>query len=506
MRTGLFLSRDDGMVSQTVDVDFLASQYDNVDVCKVYDNFYKPSDLQDMLETIRQKQLNAVVLAGNSPKYFQTTPNADRLLDSLDSLGVNRNKVEFANIREQVAFPHRGDPAKATEKARSLIDVALAKVQLLNDVRTVVVAPRKVVLVLGATPAGIITTSQLLDKGYKVFLVDRQSSFRKDQAVEPEIKPSLALVTSDPNAKVLFNANVKDISGWCGDYQVILEQNGYEEVIDVGGIILSVGGDTEWIAELKPRLQLDIDAQGFIRSPKGSNQVVRTADPGVLFVPVSKNISRFANDAANAAIAVLSLTTMLEKNEIIHFKCVTSVNEVLCGGCGTCVKTCAFGASKIDLTLGLSSIDVRRCKGCGNCVVSCPTGARNLVSFPGKTFFKAGNELAEGIPNCDDPKILAILCSTSGYPAADCRRQLAADNRKDDLFAQRNAASSPVRREHRHTVHSRSSSSRIRRSNALRLRGLQVPLHCWQRRHGATSGALQRDLEIEKHHSMTGSR
>jgi heterodisulfide reductase subunit A-like polyferredoxin/coenzyme F420-reducing hydrogenase delta subunit len=430
MRTGLFLSRDDGVVSQTVDVDSLASQYANVEVCKVYDNFYKPSDLQDMLETVRHEQLDAVVLAGNSPKYFQTTTNADRLLDSLDSLGVNRNKVAFANIREQVAFPHRGDPAQATEKARSLIDVALARVQLLQDVKSVAVAPRKVVLILGATPAGIITTSQLLDKGYRVFLADKESSFRDDQGVTTEIKPSLTLITSNPKARLMFNANVKDISGWCGDYRVILEQNGSEEEIDVGGIILTVGGDTDWIAELKPRLQLDIDADGFIRSPKGSNQVVQTADPGVFFVPAPRDGSRFASDVANASIAVLSLTTILEKNEIIHLKWVTSVNEVLCGGCGTCVKTCAFGASKINLTLGLSSVDVRRCKGCGNCVVSCPTGARNLVTFPEEYIFKATSILAEGVPNCDDPKVLAILCDTSGYPAADAAGTSSAESGK----------------------------------------------------------------------------
>jgi heterodisulfide reductase subunit A-like polyferredoxin/coenzyme F420-reducing hydrogenase delta subunit len=419
MVTGLFLSRDDGQISQTIDLDSLASQFDQVDVCKVYDNFFKPDDLKDMLETVRQRKVDAIVLAGNSPKHFDQTPNADRLLDSLDSLGVNRNKIAFANIKEFVALPHRGNKIQATDKARSLIDVALAKVQVMKDVKSIFVAPRRAVMVVGTTDAGLTTACQLLDKGFKVFIVDKEPSFRGDKECSSEILPSLSFVRSRKDIKTYFGTTIKDVSGWCGDYSVVLEHSNGEEKIDVGGIILTVGNDTDWIAELQPKMQLDTDAAGFIRSPKGTNLVGRTADPGVFFVPFCADDSSFASQAARASMAVLSLTTVLDKNEIIHPEWVTDVNDSLCGGCGTCVKTCAFAASKIDLSLGLSSIDVRRCKGCGNCVVSCPTGARNLVTFPEEYAFKAINILAEGVKDCTDPKILAILCDTSGYSAAD---------------------------------------------------------------------------------------
>lgn len=419
MVTGLFLSRDDGQISQTIDVDSLASQFEQVDVCKVYDNFFKPDDLRDMLETVRQRKVDAVVLAGNSPKHFDQTPNADRLLDSLDSLGVNRNKIAFANIKEFVALPHKGNKTQATDKARSLIDVALAKVKIMKDVKSIIVAPRRAVMVVGSTAAGLTTACQLMDKGFKVYMVDKEMSFRGEQEQSWELLPSLSFIKSSKEVKTYFGASIKDVSGWCGDYTVVLEQSDGEEEINVGGIIIAVDNDTDWIAELKPKMQLDTDTAGFIRSPKGTKLRGRTTDPGIFYVPFSEDKNRFAHQAADAGMAVLSLTTLLDRNEIVHPEWITAINDALCGGCGTCVKTCAFAASKIDLSLGLSSIDVRRCKGCGNCVVSCPTGARNLVTFPEEYAFKAINILAEGVSECSDPKILAILCDTSGYSAAD---------------------------------------------------------------------------------------
>lgn len=428
MRTGLFFSKDDGTISQAIDFESLLDQFQQIDVCKIYDNIFRVEDQSDMLKTVKEKKLEAVVLAGVSPRQFESTLNADKLLNSLSDLGVNRNKVAYANINEMVAMPHANDRERATEKAQSLINVALKKVQMLSEVKSIHLAPRRSVMIVGATAGGVVAACQFLEKGYKVYLVDKGRSFRFDKETEKELLPSLTAVKSHKKNRNIFGTMIKDFSGWCGDYEVLLQTDGTEETIRVGGVILALDNDKELINELKPKMQLDTDGDGLIKSPYEGSLLCKTADPGIFIIPYAGENQRIGSDVALASMAVLSLITILDNDEIRHREWVTAVNSNLCGACGTCVKTCAFSAAKIDLISKQAYIDARRCKGCGNCVVACPTGARNLVTMPENYVFKAIDVLSKGVSNCDDPKILAVLCNTSGYSAAEAAGKLISKN------------------------------------------------------------------------------
>jgi heterodisulfide reductase subunit A-like polyferredoxin/coenzyme F420-reducing hydrogenase delta subunit len=417
MKTGLFLSRDDGMISGTVDVDALASEYSYLPIAKTYDNFFSFTAQQDILKIIDENSLDAVVLAGNSPKYYDRVSGGSLILEALKKHGINENKIAFANIKEQVALPHKGENGKATKKAKLLIDVALEKVEMCHNIKSITVAPRKSVLVIGTTAGGIIAAKELLEKGYKVYLIERLSSIRKQVDTDADFLPVLTAVQSSDKATIMLETNVKDVSGWFGEYKIILTTPTEEKEICAGGIILALGDDKEWTKELKPKLQLDIDSEGFLVDKRRRNTVGRTKDAGVRFIPFVQDDNLLSTEMNSASVA-LSLITVLDENEIEHPVLVSEVDESVCGGCGTCVKTCAFSASSIDLIRRVSVIDSKRCKGCGNCVVSCPTGARDLVSFPEKYIMKAIEILSQGIDS-SEPKVLVMLCNCSGYSAAD---------------------------------------------------------------------------------------
>lgn len=419
MKTGLFLSRDDGTISETVDVDLIARDYSHLLVAKVYDNFFRYADQQDMLKIVDENGLDAIVFAGNSPKHFDTVLGGSLILDALKSRGVNGNKIAFANIKEQVALAHRGENGQATKKAQLLIDVALARVEICHDIKSATVSPRRSVLVVGTTTGGIIAARELLAKGYRVYLMEKGPSLRMQAVMEADILPTLTAVQSDDKATILFETEVKDVSGWCGEYRVVLATKEGQEEILVGGIIVSVGDDVEWIKELRSKMQLDTDSKGLLKGKQRKGLIGETRDPGMWFIPFSKEGDRFTAEASGASMAVVSLTTLLDKNEMEHPVLISEVDETVCGGCGTCVKTCAFSASSIDLTRKVSVIDPKRCKGCGNCVVACPTGARDLVSFPEEFVIKAIDILSQGVSDDSEPKVLAIFCNSSGYSAAD---------------------------------------------------------------------------------------
>jgi len=417
MRTGLFLSRDDGTISETVDVDALAKAYSSLPAAKVYDSFFRYADQQAMLNTVSESKLDAVVLAGNSPMHFQQVLGANLILDALKGQGINENKIAFANIKEQVALPHQGDKEKATIKARLLIDVALAKVEASPSVKSILVAPRRSVLVVGTTAGGLIAAKELLAKGYRVYIVETEPSLRLQAGLKDDLLPTLTSVQSNEKAKLFFDAGVKDISGYCGQYKVVLTSPDGEQDFAVGGIVLSLGNDPELIKTLRSKLRLNINRDGLLEQE--GRQTGRTTDPGICFIPFTENSGRLDAELSGAAMAVLSLTTVLDAGEIEHPLLTTAVDETVCGGCGICVKTCAFAAASIDIARKLSVIDPARCKGCGNCVTACPAGARDLLSFPREYVRQAINMLSQGAAGNGDPKILAIFCKSCGHLAVD---------------------------------------------------------------------------------------
>ncbi|MFC1556732.1 hydrogenase iron-sulfur subunit [candidate division KSB1 bacterium] len=420
MKVGLFFSRDNGIISETVDVDTLADAYSNLAVSKVYDSFFSYDDQLAILREVEENALEGVVLAGNSPKFYTSVFNGDFIIRELTKLGINENKIAFANIREQVAFPHRGENEIATEKARLFIEIALSRLEVCHDIESVAISPFRSVLIVGTNAGGLIAAKLLLDKKYKVYILEKWHSFQDLEGIEEDLTPTITAIQSDKNAKIFFETDIEDFFGWCGDFKITLSNLEEKVQITVGGVIVCVDDDFDKIEELRETMQIDTDMTGSLRGVRKKSYLGRTRDPGVWFLPYRKEVEdRYADEANSAGLAILAITTILDKGEIQHPVLISEVDESICGGCGTCVKTCAFSASSVDSIRKVAVIDSKRCKGCGNCVVACPTGARDLITFPEEYVFNAIDILSERIPKSTGPNILIILCNSCGYPAAD---------------------------------------------------------------------------------------
>ena len=134
MRTGLFLSRARGAISDAIDLDQLAAAYPGIDVVKVYDDFFSARDQEDLANCVRSSGLDAVVLGGNSPKYYEDSLSGFLLLNELEELGINPNRIAFANLLEQTAYLHASDPRAARVKAKAYIDIALARLRTSTEI------------------------------------------------------------------------------------------------------------------------------------------------------------------------------------------------------------------------------------------------------------------------------------------------------------------------------------------------------------------------------------
>ena len=98
MKIGIFLSRDNGTISNTIDIDGLAEIYSELEFTKVYDSFFDYDDQKDLLKAVDHNELDNIILAGNSPKYYERVLNGTHVIEALKSRGINDNRIK-KNIR-----------------------------------------------------------------------------------------------------------------------------------------------------------------------------------------------------------------------------------------------------------------------------------------------------------------------------------------------------------------------------------------------------------------------
>lgn len=416
MHIGLYLSRAQGRVAAVVDLDALASRFSaEADIVRIVDDVFDPAVRSELVREIAERPLDAVVIAGRSPDQYRHRLSSPQLKQELVDAGLNPNRVVFANLLEQVAYPHAKDPKGAAVKAEAVVSVALLQARMSQPAVPLQTQPRRAALVLGASVPGMVAVQRLLRLGFEVVLADRGRWL--SQKAPHGMGATAAFIVSHPAAIVLEQARITDGLGWAGDYEIVLDTPEGSRTVHVGGILLAEPQEPAWVTELREHFRVDVDDRGAARSLDPRSHPAETVDPGIAVVPPSEADGGLRAEVGAADSASLTIALLLSSEEHIHYAEISQVDEKLCGGCASCVKTCAFGACSIDPEAGLSRVDVRRCQGCGKCLVSCPVGARDLVSSPHGYLVESIRTLAKA--KADGKRVLGFLCRGCGYPAAD---------------------------------------------------------------------------------------
>jgi len=415
MNIALYLSRSNGEVSRVIDLPKLAASFKELPVVKIFDDFFDPSAKDRIRNDIASKKLDGIVLAGESPLYYKINRGADSVLKEIESSGINLNRVGFANIKEQVALPHKKNPKGALLKAKTLIDVAIEKIKHSVPLESIEFPPNKRVAVIGAGLEGITAAERLLEHGNKVFLIDREKRLRLNEEETSAMRAPISYVLGHPNLTMLSSTTIEEVTGHQGDFKLHVKTGSKTDCLAVGAIIIAVGADTAYTGELRSVFYIDIDSKGYFKPLNDTTLATMTQRPGIFMVPIAKN---HAVKTAFADSAALSAISMLDEPELVFRVLVSQVDEKLCGGCGTCIKTCMFKASSMDEKRRLATVDASRCRGCGNCVTSCPTGARDLLTNPTKYLHEAIDILSQ-LPSNGSPSVLFLLCDGCGYPSLD---------------------------------------------------------------------------------------
>jgi heterodisulfide reductase subunit A len=229
-KIGIFVCECGGNIGDVVDVKAVietVKNWEGVTVAK-YHKYLCSKPAQEMiLEAIKKENLDRVVVASCTPRMHLVT-----FQNVLERAGLNPYLLEFVNIREQDSWVHGPKPSlEATKKAISLIRGGYERSLELEPLETVSEKGSREILMVGGGIAGITAALELGYLGFKVHLVERKPSIGGNMAKLTKVFPTLdcaqciltprmAEVGRNPNVNLLTYAEVQDVSGRPGNYNV----------------------------------------------------------------------------------------------------------------------------------------------------------------------------------------------------------------------------------------------------------------------------------------------
>ncbi len=250
IKIGIFICDCGSKIADVIDLGALEEGIKDVpSVALVQREMYSCSKrgLRDMKEAIREHGLNRIVVAGCTPRTHEPLFKA-----ALKEAGLNGSLFEMVNIREQCALVHTDDRAGANKKALDLIRMGVAKAGLLKPADKIATRVKPAALVIGGGIAGLTAASAVARGGFAVKLVEKETELgglvrklnllypRDDSAME-FLEKRIGAVEQHPAIEILTGAEVADIGGSVGDYQITVEQDGRSSKFDVGAIIVAMG-------------------------------------------------------------------------------------------------------------------------------------------------------------------------------------------------------------------------------------------------------------------------
>ncbi len=249
-RIGVYICHCGGNISDYVDVEKVRRAVEEEgDVVVAKTTLFACSDSaqQEMMEDIREKGLDAIVIASCSPKLHLFT-----FRSMAQRAGLNPYQYVHVNLREQDSWTHTDDPEGATEKAIKLVRAGIRKARLSRPLQPLRVQTERAALIIGGGISGLRAALALADMGIHVFLIEKSESLggwvARFKSLYPSNRDGQELINSlverargNERITIFTEASLVEKSGVVGDFKVKIKVKGEELTLKVGAIIVSTG-------------------------------------------------------------------------------------------------------------------------------------------------------------------------------------------------------------------------------------------------------------------------
>lgn len=210
--------------------------------------------LTSIRDAIKEHHLNRVIVASCTPRT-----HAPLFQGVCEEAGLNKYLFTFVNIREHCSWVHMKEGPKATEKAKDLVRMGVARAQLLEPKEEARIEVEPKALVIGGGISGMVAATSIANHGFPVYLVEKEADlggfvrnlnnlYLGGKDATEMLKPIVDKVTSNRNIIKCLKSKVAGVDGFIGNYQITLDVNGEEVKDKVGVIVLATGAD-EYVPE-----------------------------------------------------------------------------------------------------------------------------------------------------------------------------------------------------------------------------------------------------------------
>lgn len=257
-RIGVFICHCGTNIGGFVDVPAVTEYAKTLpDVVYATRNMYTCAEdgLASIKDGIKEHKLNRVIVASCTPRthapLFQATCQA---------AGLNKYLFTFVNIREHCSWVHMKEKERATEKAKDLIRMGVARARLLEPQEEAKIDVTRSALVIGGGVSGMTAALSIADMGFPAHLVEREAElggFVKDlnhlfgtkDSGPDVIKPLVERVKAHKNIKLFLSSQLKSVEGFIGNYDIVIDQKGAEPAKAKVGTIIVATGAKDYVPE-----------------------------------------------------------------------------------------------------------------------------------------------------------------------------------------------------------------------------------------------------------------
>jgi heterodisulfide reductase subunit A len=202
---------------------------------------------EKLIEVIKENNLNRIVVAACTP-----TTHEPLFQETMRDAGLNPYLFDMANIRNQCTWVHSDDKDVATNKAKDLVSMSVARAAKLEPLNYLEVEVGKPVMVIGGGVAGLTAAHSLAEQGFKTTIVEKSDSLGgtatkikktwQGQDIQTFLSDLVKNVQDHDDIDVLLNSEVSSTNGFVGNFETEVTSGDITRTVKHGAVIVATGG------------------------------------------------------------------------------------------------------------------------------------------------------------------------------------------------------------------------------------------------------------------------
>ena len=283
-RIGVFVCHCGANIGRVVNVP------ETVEYCKTLPNVvYAQEQLfscatncaKEITDMTKEKGLNRVIVAACSPRTLEPL-----FRDTVREAGLNQYYYDMANIREHCSWVHSKEKEEATEKAKDIIRMSVARACHLEPLQEIDLPVNKAALVVGGGIAGMTCALSIANQGHEVHLVEKDKDLGgmarrihttlEGLDVQAYLRDLISKVYQHPLVHVYTDATITEATGYVGNFVTKVKSDRGVTEIKHGATVIAVGADvykpTEYLYGEDDRVMTHLELEEQIN--KGDEKVI----------------------------------------------------------------------------------------------------------------------------------------------------------------------------------------------------------------------------------------